>query len=56
MSKREQEGSQFNNNGSATAFLGPEGRAMLPVSDHVGEALYAIETAVIAGWLTGCGA
>jgi transposase len=56
VSTHEQERPQVNNNTSATALLGPEGMAMLAVSDHDGEAEYAIETTVTAGRCPGCGA
>jgi transposase len=55
VSKREQEGPQVNDS-SATALLGPEGMAVLAVSEHDGEAEYAIETTVTTGWCPGCGA
>ena len=54
VSKHEQEGPQVNNNSSATALLGPEGMAVLAVSEHDGEAEYAIGTTVTTGWCPAC--
>ncbi len=43
-------GPQVDNNSSATAMLGLEGMAVLAVSEHDGEAEYAVETTVTTGW------
>jgi transposase len=45
-----------NNNSSATAMLGLEGMAVLAVSEHDGEAEYAVKTTVTTGWCPVCGA
>jgi len=45
-----------NSNSSATAMLGPEGMAVLAVSQRDGEVEYAIETTAATGWCPICGA